>query len=97
VYQEVGDFNRKQQAGTAERFNGLVQPTDAEIILNGYKMKSREPIDWKMQFEKACQAFERNGILILVDDQQATDLEEQITLTSRSTVNFVKLVPLVGG
>jgi hypothetical protein len=97
VYQEVQDFNLKQKDGTADRFLGLVQPTDAEVTLNGYKLRSAVPLDWRTQFEKACQAFQHNGILILIDKHQPMDLDEQITLTSKSTVSFVKLVPLVGG
>ena len=54
VYQEVQDYNRRQP----EHFRGLVQPTDAEKTLNGYKLKQRRQIDWKEQFEKACDAFE---------------------------------------
>jgi hypothetical protein len=97
VYQEVQDFNRRRQAGPGHHFRGLVQPTDAEASINGYKVRSSTPIDWKAQFEKACDAFGRNGILILVDNHQPTELDEPITLTAKSTVSFVRLVPLVGG
>ena len=93
VYQEVQDYNRRQP----EIFRGLVQPTDAEKALNGYKLKDRRQIDWKKQFEKACDAFERNGFFILVGDKQAEELDEQITLTPTQPVSFVKLMPLVGG
>src|SRR6266487_5123555 len=68
VYQEVQDYNRRQP----EIFRGLVQPTDAEQQLNGgFKLRKRRDIDWKQQFEKACDAFERNGFFVLVDDKQA--------------------------
>jgi hypothetical protein len=74
-----------------------VQPTGAEVALNGFKLKKQREIDWKPQFEKACEAFEGNRILILVDDRQLEGLEERITLTAGSRVSFLKLVPLVGG
>ena len=95
VYQEVQDYNRKQP----EVFRGLVQPTDAEQQLNGgYKLKKRRDIDWKKQFEKACDAFERNGFFILIDDKQAETLDQSFTIEPmKTTVTFVKLVPLVGG
>jgi hypothetical protein len=93
VYQEVQDYNTKQP----EHFRGLVQPTDAEQTLNGFKLKQRRQIDWKQQFEKACDAFERNGFFILVGDRQAESLEDEITLGPGQTVSFVKLTPLVGG
>jgi hypothetical protein len=93
VYQEVDDYNRK----APEYFRGLVQPTDAEQTLNGYKVRKARQIDWKTQFDKALEAFQRNNFFVLVDDRQVEELDEELTLTHTSTVSFVKLVPLVGG
>ena len=93
VYQEVEDYNRK---GT-EHFRGLVQPTGAEQTLNGYKLKKRREIDWKKQFDLACEAFVRNGFFILVDEHQVESLDEEIVLEAGTQVSFVKLTPLVGG
>jgi len=93
VYQEVQDHNRK----LSEHFRGLVQPTGAEQTLNGFKLRKVREIDWKEQFEKACEGFERNGFFVLIDDKQAEDLDETITLRPETHVSFVKLMPLVGG
>src|SRR5438477_6976444 len=93
VYQEVQDYNRK----APEHFRGLVQPIGAEQTLNGFKLKRRRDIDWKKQFELACEAFERNGFLILIDKHQAVSLDEEIELKAGTQVSFVKLTPLVGG
>jgi hypothetical protein len=98
VYQEVQDFNRAE----GERiFRGLVQPTDAERILNGsraeFRLRERRAIDWKQQFEKALEAFAKNGFFILIDDRQAENLEQEFTVSPRSEISFVKLTPLVGG
>jgi hypothetical protein len=93
VYQEVGDYNRR----TPEYFRGLVQPTDAEQTLNGYKVRKARQLDWKAQFDKAIEAFQRNQFFILVDDKQVDELEDEVTLTPDTRVSFVKLVPLVGG
>ena len=93
VYQEVQDYNLKRP----EIFRGLVQPTDAEQALNGFKLRKAREIDWKKQFEKACDAFERNGFFVLIDDKQAESLDQEFTIHSPTTVTFVKLVPLVGG
>jgi hypothetical protein len=93
VYQEVQDYNRSQP----ETFNGLVRPTDAEQALNGYRLKKGRQIDWKEQYDKACDAFERNGFFILVDDRQAERLDEEIDIRHGTRVSFVRLVPLVGG
>ena len=93
VYQEVQDYNRTQ----TEVFRGLVQPTDAERALNGFKMKTRRKIDWNDQFNTAVASFEANGFLVLVDDRQVEKLDEQVILGIDTQVSFVKLVPLVGG
>lgn len=93
VYQEVQDYNLRRP----EHFQGLVQPTDAEKTLNGYKLKRGREIDWKQQYDKALDAFARNGFLILVDNKQAESLDDELTITPESRVMFLKLVPLVGG
>jgi hypothetical protein len=98
VYQEVQDFNRKHDE---KIFRGLVQPTDAERILNGkvteYRLKSHRTIEWKPQFEKAIEAFVRSAYFILIDDKQAESLDQEFVIGHRTTVSFVKLTPLVGG
>ena len=96
VYQEVQDYNLRGRTGGGE-FRGLVTPTDTERTLNGAKLRKRREIDWKQQFEKACDAFGRNGFFVLIDDRQAESLDETFTVGPSTTVSFVKLVPLVGG
>ena len=93
IYQEVQDYNQK----APEYFCGLVEPTQAERTLNGYKLKAKRQIDWQEQFQRACEAFERNGFFVLVGDKQATTLDEQFEVKVDAEVSFVKLVPLVGG
>ncbi len=91
VYREVHEYNLDQP----EYFHGLVQPSDAEKSLNGFKMRSRRRIDPERQFEMAIDAFYRNGFIVLLDDRQVEELEEEIR--PDTTVTFLKLVPLVGG
>jgi hypothetical protein len=93
VYQEVRDYNQSQP----EYFRGLVQPTDSEQVLNGYKLPQRRLIDWEKQYEKALQAFQNNGFIILVNDRQVEELEEEIELTDELPISFLRLIPLVGG
>lgn len=96
VYQEVSDYNfRSKQAGGL--FRGLVQPTDTERTLNGFKVPKNREIDWQAQFARALDAFGRNGFFILVDDRQAATLDETFVIGPRTQVSFVKLTPLVGG
>ena len=98
VYQEVQDYNRRKDA---QVFRGLVQPTDAEQVLNGkrteYRLKKHRQIEWKPQFEQALEAFERNGFFVLVDDKQAESLDQEFTIAHGTQVSVVKLTLLVGG
>ena len=96
VYQEVSEYNfRSRREGGF--FRGLVQPTDAERTLNGFKVPKDRDIDWEAQFTQAIDAFGRNGFFILVDDRQAEALDETIVIRPSTQVSFVKLTPLVGG
>ncbi len=93
VYQEVQDYNRNQR----DVFTGLVEPTDAEKTLNGYRLRKPRQIDWEKQFQKAREAFKANGFFLLVDAEQVTDLADELELSVDTEVRFVRLTPLVGG
>jgi hypothetical protein len=93
IYQEVQDYNQKQP----ECFRGLIEPTDAERVLNGYKLKTHRNIDWQKQYERALDAFARNGFFVLVGKKQAESLDQEFEVRVDTAVSFVKLVPLVGG
>lgn len=93
VYQEVEEFNSRQPVV----FRMLVQPNDTERTLNGFKFHKPRLIDPETQFERAIQAFEGNGFIVLVDDFQVQELEDEIALHPETSVTFLKLVPLVGG
>jgi len=97
IYQEVQDYNIKQP----EVFHGLIQPTDFEKALNGFRATSKAPkrrtIRWEQQFDKALEAFRSHQILVLVDEKQAESLEEEIVVTPKTEIAFLRLVPLVGG
>jgi hypothetical protein len=93
IYQEVQDYNQK----LGEVFMGLVKPSEAEQMINGYKMKRKQPIDWLKQSDLAQAAFLSNGFFILVDDKQAEEIDQVVEVGPNTTVSFVKLVQLVGG
>jgi hypothetical protein len=93
VYQEVQDYNRRKDGA----FRGLVQPTEAEAGLDGYRVKPGSEVDWKAQCEKAYEAFERKRVLVIAGSRQTESLVEMLELTRGGEVIFLKLVPLVGG
>lgn len=96
VEQEVRLHNAKSGLGRA-RFFGLVQPSDAERELNGYRLSKPRRIDFERQVETALRAFERGQVLVVVDGRQVDELDREITLSPQSSISFLKLVPLVGG
>jgi hypothetical protein len=93
VRHEVEEYNRRKP----DTFRGLVQPTDSERTLNGYKLKQPRAIDADAQLAKAIGAFQGNQIIMLVDDRQVESLDEEITLRPDTRVSFLRLTPLVGG
>jgi hypothetical protein len=93
VYQEVQDHNLNQ----GKVFHGLVQPEESERAINGWKLKKARQLDWKRQFEKAIEAFEANGILILINDRQVETLDEEFDVAPNTKVSFIRLTQLVGG
>jgi hypothetical protein len=93
VFQEVAEFNADQP----ELFQGLVQPSDTERELNGYRMRQRRRVDPEEQFLRAVEAFSRNGFVVLVDDRQVEELDHEVELRMGTEITFLKLVPLVGG
>lgn len=88
---------RAHNARPVDIYRGLVQPTEAERVLNGYRLQKPRQIDEEAQVSKAIEAFERNGFLLFVGDAQEDDLDAEIVLGEDVQVSFVKLVPLVGG
>jgi hypothetical protein len=93
VYGEVNDYNLNQ----SEYFHGLVQPTDAEATLNGFRLRRGHVIDPLEQYEQALTAFGQNGFLLLVNDRQVDQLDEVVEVGEHTVITFLKLVPLVGG
>ena len=93
LQQEVERYNK----ALPETFQGLVQPDESEQVLNGFRMKTKRPLDWEAQCRRACSSFEKNGFLVLVDGTQVTELDSRFDLHEDSEIDFIKLVPLVGG
>lgn len=94
VTSEVKSYNEK----LPEYFKGLIQPSEAEKTLNGFRLKRREKkIDVEKQIWTALDAFQKNGYFILIDDKQAEDLDQEVLVSKTTEISFVKLTQLVGG
>lgn len=93
VRKEVENYNQR----LPDYYNGLIQPSDAEKTINGFKLRERKKIDAEKQVYVALDAFQKNGFFVLVDNQQSTSLEQEVKLSPDTQIGFVKLTPLVGG
>ena len=93
VVKEVEAYNTKAQGF----YNGLVEPTDAEKTINGYKLKPKRIIDAEKQVYIALDAFMSNGYFLLIDNIQSESLDQAVHLKPDTKISFVKLTPLVGG
>jgi hypothetical protein len=93
VYADVDTYNQR----LPEYFQGLVQPGEAELALNGYRMKERRKVDPGKQYAIALDAFSKNGYFLLIDNIQAEDPEQLVVINANTEISFIKLTPLVGG
>jgi len=93
VYAEVETYNKR----LPEYFQGLVQPSETEKTLNGFKMKERRKIDPEKQYLVAMDAFLKNGYFLLIDNIQAESPDQMVVINSATDISFIKLTPLVGG
>ncbi len=74
--------------------NNLVKPSNLEQRLNQSKSPSIDP---EKQIYIALKAFQNNGFILLVDEEQVETLDEKFLVAEATQVSFIKLTPLVGG
>jgi hypothetical protein len=86
----------RQSTPSSSRYS-LFAPTVEEALLNGYDQPEKRKIDVQRQCQHAFRAFESNRVLMLVDDRQIERLDDPFNITSISSIQFLRLVPLVGG
>ena len=93
IYAEVDLYNRRMP----EYFKGLIQPSEAEVTINGFKLKEKRKVDPKKQCLLALDAFNKNGFFLLIDNIQSESLDQMLVVNANTALSFVKLTPLVGG
>lgn len=89
VSQEVEAFNQLKP----NHFNGLVQPFLSKRNRNTNTLPNR--LDFERQYTIALQAFQNNGLAILVNEEPITKLDEEIHLNYDTEISFMKYVQLV--
>ena len=93
VSQEVESYNVTMSG----KFTGLVQPSESETMLNGFRLTQGKQVDVERQKKIAINAFQSSGFFLLVNNRQVTELDDVVIITPNTTVSFLKLIPLVGG
>lgn len=93
VFAEVDAYNNKMP----EYYRGLIQPSDAETTLNGFRLKAKRKVDGEQQYLTALNAFQKNGYFVLIDNIQGESLDQMVVVNSNTSISFIKLTPLVGG
>jgi hypothetical protein len=91
VYQEVTEHNARR----VSRWAGLVQ-LDPDAVMPPQGQAPRR-VDWEAQVERATRAFTTGTLLIMADGRQAETLDDEIEVRVDSTVDFLRLMPLIGG
>lgn len=91
VGQEVEMYNQLKPL----HFKGLVQPYRSK------KNRNTEKLPKRLDVEKACsialQAFQNDGLSILINEEPITGLGTEIQLNYDTEIAFLKYVPLVSG
>lgn len=71
--------------------------SEDEKILNSKVRKPRTPLNSQKECAKAFRAFDSNQIMVLVNEQQISALDESVDVTSDTKLTFFRLIPLAGG
>lgn len=93
---EVERYEARTKDVRNEIRHNLIQPSDIESRLNQNNKKAK-PISVQKQIDTALTAFESNGFLLLVDDEQVVSLKQKVQVSDKTVVSFIKMTPLVGG
>jgi nickel-dependent lactate racemase len=92
IHQQVVCFNKNIQSKQKD------YQTTEQKKLNGYQISEKLALaDTEKETYKAFQAFQSNQLIMLVDNKQVTELEEMVEITTKTEIQFIKLMPLVGG
>ncbi len=91
VFQEVEIYNQNKSVF----FQGLTKSRKTSFGAN--TLKEPESVDAEEQYYFTLESFQKNRFFLLVDNQQYSDLEEEITIYQNISVSFIRLIALVGG
>ncbi|GIX46891.1 MAG: hypothetical protein KatS3mg131_1102 [Candidatus Tectimicrobiota bacterium] len=91
IRQEVADY----AAGRRPALSGEYLPPEAllrAVAAGGYRPGAVEE-----EVARAQDAFARRAFMVVVDERRVDDADARLTLSPASRVEFIKILPLVGG
>ena len=96
IVHETGAHNSELDRGRS--FRGLVfEPPAVTSELNGWEGRKRQgkAVDADVMLNIALEAYERGELVLLVDDQEAGEIDSELVVADGSVAVFRKQVPLI--
>ena len=91
---------QRQRDGQGQVSLSLRYLTDEDLAWargGAIKRPQARPVSAAAEVERALDAFAQRRFFVLVDGTRVSDLEELLSLTPETKLQFVRLLPLVGG
>lgn len=94
---KVAQELHKHQQIQAKQAEGYQQAVEQTLNPSAKKTMNHKLPDLEQEVYRALEAFQRNQMIITVNDRQVESLEQEILFDSGTEVSFMQLMPLVGG
>jgi hypothetical protein len=91
VAQEVAEVAAQQRPGLSGEYlnpEELIRATSRDALVPGTVAE---------EIGRAAQAFAERAYMIVIDEQPIWDPDAVVTLVPQSRIEFIKILPLVGG
>lgn len=91
VRQEVADYRAYKRPGLSGEY------LSPEALINTPSRDALVPGEADDEIARAQRAFAHRDFMIVIDDQRIFDPGAVVTLSPETRVEFIKILPLVGG
>jgi hypothetical protein len=91
VEQEVADYLAHVRPGISGEY------LSPETLIKARTPEALVPDAVAVEIARAQQAFAARDYMIVIDDQRIMDADTVVTLSPQTRVEFIKILPLVGG
>jgi hypothetical protein len=91
VAQEVTEVAAQQRPGLSGEY------LDPEVLIRATHLDALAPGTVEEEIERAQQAFVERAYMIVIDEQPIWQPDAVVTLVPQSRIEFIKILPLVGG